>query len=215
MTTELKPELLRVVGDFYSYGSMDLGTNIPAWNYFHQTTTTPVERYYLAGANSAKTLTTSTVTINTLYALPYISGTAGLVDRFAFNITTGGAAGSVSKMAIYDTTSIKNLYPNKLLISGTEAVTTSTGVKTSTVSFYMDRNTLYWFVFWCGVAAPVVRSLDDSFPILGIDNAFGTTNGLGWSVTEVYATNFPSTFTASASIITNAPLPAMGVRYSA
>lgn len=174
------------------------------------------DRYYLGGCNSGHSLSTAALTVGTLYAVPFVHGGGGIIDRIAFAVTTGGSAGSVARVGIYKSISRTNLYPGDRVLDGGEQSTTSTGLKSATVDQKLIPGHLYWLVYLAGVAAPTVRIINPGGgpQILGIDNTFAATGiGLGWSVAFSYAA-LPATFPAGGTIATQASAhPAIGVRF--
>jgi hypothetical protein len=173
------------------------------------------DRYYLAGLAASAALGTATPAIGTLIAVPFHSGRGGVIDRLAFTVTGVGGAGSVARVGIYLPTSASDLTPAGLVLDGGEFDSNSTGLKAATVSQALSPDGLYWFAYLCGVAAPTIRAVPvgDAFPILGVNNAFGTTPILGWTVAQAYGA-LPATFPAGATGHVTAT-PAIGVRYSA
>ncbi len=184
-------------------------------SWFRQVGTSPIERWYGNLHIQTNTYTTGVPVVNTLYAFPFTSGRGGTLDRIQFNVTTGGAAGSVARVGIYTSTSDTNLYPNALVVDGGQFDTTSTGVKTATISAALTENKLYWLVFLSGTAAPTVRAgQPSSMPnVLGIDSAMGTGSGIGLNVARAYGA-LPGTFPAGATVQTSSPIPIITVRYS-
>jgi len=185
-------------------------------DYFKQVGTAPLERYYVAGVANCAPLTTGAPAIGVLHAMPFVAPRGGTVDRIAINVTTQIASG-VAKLAIYSATSDTNLYPDALLGATAEFVTSTLGMKAQTVNLTLAANTLYWLVYWAGVATPTIRciALAGCSAFLGLDNALGTTPGYGIQATLAYTTSFPATFTAGGTVKVAVPAPAIGVRFSA
>jgi hypothetical protein len=183
------------------------------------TGTTGMERWYTAGVIiSGSSLSTGAPALATFTALPIISLHGGTIDRIAFEVTTGGTAGSKARVGIYAATSQTNIYPNALIVDGGEFDTTTTGIKSATISTVLTPNVRYWAAYLCGTAAPTIRTpinsmLDGS--IIGISNSIG--NAMppwGLRVAQTYGA-LPGTFPASAGFGTTETPAGIFLRYLA
>ncbi len=186
---------------------------------FYKASGASSNRWYPGGAINCTALSTATPVIDTFYALPFVSPRGGSLDRLAFNITTVGGAGSLSRAGIYANTSSSVLYPSSLVVDGgafDSSAVGGTGAKVATIAADLDAGELYWVAFLCGVAAPIVRSIATAglYPIFGLDSTLSTAPGVGLTVAQAYGA-LPGTFPAAATVITAAPIPAVFVRYSA
>ena len=205
----------------FVFASTSGGTEADS-SYFRQVGTSPFERYYMAGMLAAVSLVTVAGTVDVLKAFPFVSPRGGTLDRLAFAVTTGAAAGGVARCGIYSATSATNLYPNALVVDAGEVTTIGIGLKSQTISTALSAGTLYWFAFLAGTNQATIRAVNTSgnWPIFGYSNAFdsaGAANldpGVGLTVALAYTT-LPATFTASATIITSSSIPAIACRYSA
>jgi len=170
--------------------------------YFRQTGTSPLEFWYSTYIAAASPGTGSQA-VNTLRAIPFNSERGGLIDSISFEITTGGAAGSVGRCGIYKATSGTDIYPKDLIVDSGEFDCTSATVKTASISIYLQPNTLYWFVILVGTNAATFRLQSTSTPnsCMGIPATFGSLSRLGLSVATTYGA-LPSTFTAGAAFAT-------------
>lgn len=132
-------------------------------------------RRYIAGQNLAVSAASgSSVAINTLWFVPFVNIVACSVDKLAFKVNTGGAAGSVARCGLYSAKTDGTLQPNALLADGGEFATTGTGVMEATigspVAFAAD--TVYWAAYVAGTAAPSVAVVANAgLPLLGRDAA--------------------------------------------
>lgn len=188
-----------------------------AQHYFRQAGTSPLERWYGCGAEATGVGGTGSPAIDTLFALPYVSGRGGTIDRIAFNCTLAGGAGSVARCGIYTSTSDSNLYPDALVLDGGEfSCNPTAGVKSATVNVTLSPDKHYWFVYHCGVAAPQVRCgpANSMHAPLGYDNTLGTLAGTMLTVAKAYGA-LPGTFTGGGAIASAGPYPTVFVRYSA
>lgn len=170
---------------------------------FTQSGTSPLEFWY-----STHVLTTGPGTgsqaIDTLRAIPFISERGGAIDKLSFEITTGGAAGSVGRCGIYEATSDKSTYPKALLVDSGEFDCTTNTVKTASVSVTLKPATLYWFAVLVGVNAATFRlqgTNSTPVPTMGIAATFGSGVRIGLTVAKAYGA-LPDPFTASAAFAT-------------
>lgn len=187
--------------------------------YFKQVGNSPNERWYLCGASGAGgALTTGAPAIDTLHAIPFFSRRAGTIDQVAINVTTL-AAGGLAKVMIFTNTSDTVIYPYTMVSVGAEVSVATTGVKTFQLDYSVAENSLYWMVYWVGVAAPTIRcpvigNMDGR--LIGTDNTLGVSYGVGFQVGLTYnsITN-PSTYPVSATILSAAPIAGIFNHYSA
>lgn len=135
--------------------------------------------------------------INTLLASPFSSGPGGCIDDLRFTVITGGAAGSVARIGIYQSASTTGeLYPTTRLVDSGEFDTTTNTIKSMNPAVCLVPNRLYWMAYHAGVAAPTVRAGNvSSMPSIlgtnGDDPNFTPTIGL--STSTAYAA-LPATF---------------------
>ena len=178
---------------------------------------TPFEVWYPLGMNwydgAGGTFTAVTLSIGTLYTVPFVSPRGATLDRLAFEVTTGGSAGSVARAGIYAATSATNIYPSALVVDGGEFVTTSTGVKAATISVTLEPDILYWAVYLCGVSAPAIRRTVRFLTVLGVPSTIGANSRNLLSPAQSYGA-LPSTYPAGATPQT-ADGPLVVARYSA
>ena len=185
--------------------------------FFTRSSTTTFETHMALGSKTADALTTMTGTINTLKAVPFVTEDSFTKDRLEFEVTTGGAAGSVAHVGIYASGGAINgtPYPDALVATGTAIVTTSTGVKATTVAWVPVPGRLYFAATLFGVNAPTVRSIPQTNlqPFFGHPATLGASPQYGYTVASTYATTgLPSTFPAGATAITSGAIPAVFVR---
>jgi hypothetical protein len=102
----------------------------------------------------ATATTNTSAIVGRLYLIPFVNGAAATADRIGFNVTTGGAAGSVARCGIYSAKTDGTFLADTLLVDGGEFDTTTTGIKEATISQALAADTLYWFAFTAGTAAP-------------------------------------------------------------
>lgn len=190
---------------------------------FRQVGTSPLECWYGPGVTQS---TTSTIAMavaastSTMYAVPYIEGKGGTLDRMAINVNVAVASTTV-RFGIYSSTSNDNLYPNALVVDAGEIDSTTVGTKTQTISASLTKGSLYWFVLIADnstatLTGPTIRGIAAaSMPnILGTSSAFGTTPNTYLSITGQTYGALPNTFPAGATVATGVA-PAAIVRYSA
>lgn len=192
------------------------GTTSKDDQYYRQVGTSPLERWYVGGAaNNGTPMTTGAPTVNVLRAFRFYSTRGGTLDRIGFQVTTLIASG-LARCGIYQATSDTNNYPAGLVVDGGQQLTSTAGLKATTINQALTANTLYWFVYLAGTAAATVRclALAGADAGMGFDNALGVLPAVGISVAQTYGA-LPATFPAGGAVITAVPLPAIGVRFSA
>lgn len=190
------------------------GTTDKDDQYYRQTGST-LDRFYIAGmGNSTALVTAASPSANVLRALPFYSTRGGTLD--SIGIATTVTASGASRIGIYQATSDTNLVPNNLILDcGTVSHTTPTGAKTLSINVSLTANTLYWVAIVHSGSAGTIRALavGGCGAVFGLDSAFGTAPGIGFSGSFAYAP-LPATFPAGA-ILAAVPIPAIGVRFSA
>lgn len=166
--------------------------------------------YQAGGLGISFGIGTVVVAVGTLIAIPFPVSRRKDFDRIAFRVTTGGGAGSVARAGIYADDG--SVYPGALVADGGEHVTTSTGVKSSTIAVTLDGGALYWLVYLCGTAAPTIATNQRTLILLGFDS--GLANYNVWrTVAQAYGAlpaNYPggATYATSAGN-SNVPIIAM------
>lgn len=173
-----------------------------------------LDRWFMAGLVADAGGTSRVVAIDTLVAFPFYSVGAQTADRIAFNVPTGGGAGSVARAGIYQATSVTDPYPGTLVVDGGEHATNTTGVKSTVLAQALAANTLCWLAYLCGVAAPTISGITrgGAFPVFGRDSALSGF-GVGWTVAQAYGA-LPDPFPAGGTVDTGVLL-GIGVRFSA
>jgi len=177
--------------------------------------TTPFERWYAASMHlwtTGDSISSLSTTLNQLYAIPFITPRGATIDRIGFNVASGGTAGSKGRVGLYRATSQSNMYPGSLVLDGGEKDTTTTGVKSTTVSQVLEADVLYWAVLLAGTAAFSVSTHTVGLPILGLPSSLNVAADF-LTVAQTYGA-LPATFPASASISAGTK-PIIAVRYSA
>lgn len=192
---------------------------------FKQIGTSPLELWY-GSSISANSLSTVAVAVaaatSTMYAVPFVSGPGGTVDRIAFNVTAA-VASTIGRVGIYSATDANggDLYPSTLVVDGGEFDCSTTGVKSASISASLNASDVYWFVFHfdnttATLTGPTIRACAvASLPtILGMSSAFGTNPNTHLSITGQTYGALPGTFPAGATVQTGVA-PAALVRFSA
>jgi hypothetical protein len=171
------------------------------------------ERWYAAAHLRDPALSTMAGVVGTLHTLPWVAPRGGTLDRIMFEVTTGGAAGSVARVGLYRATSDSDPYPGALVVDGGEFVTTSTGFKTATISTTITAATLYWSVLLVGVNQPTVRAYTLAQPMLG-GTAIDPIQESGFRRTQTYGA-LPATFPAGPPTSYVGSVPSILIRWSA
>ena len=147
---------------------------------------------------------TEQVTANVTRAFPFIVGAGFTADRIQFDVTTS-ASGSNSNCNVGIYNDDGNLYPSTLVVDGGQKSTSSTGLKTTTISTSLSANTLYWLVYNCH-KTPTFRSIaqTDMPSVLGWDGTSGASTQItGWTVPRTYASTLPGIFPAGGTPLLN------------
>jgi len=174
-------------------------------------------------SNAVNCLAVSTVApaIDKLWAMPiYLK--AGTLDRIGFEVTTGGGSGNKARIFLFSNKGAGSLlYPDRLLIAGTEEDGTAAAVKETTVSYKVDDG-LHWIVYTNGGGTvATVRAV----AVGGLPQILGCTStptpitavskgSVTYSATLSSLFTNGETFPASGSYET-AAMPLVWVRYSA
>lgn len=192
--------------------------------YWRQVGTSPLERWYPGGlVNVMSSPGGQAFTLNTLFAVPFISTRAGNLDRIGFRLVSGQASAK-GRVGIYEATSETNLYPNALVVDGGEKdISGAAGVQSSTISQALTAGKLYWFVYLTNNSSATIMGwtgmVGGFTAVFGCDNTLGLNgaNGVGLSVAQTYGT-LPSTFPSSGTVMDGADatkkFPLVAVRYS-
>src|SRR4030042_3995238 len=107
-------------------------------------------RYHSAFPDSNSTLV---LTINRLYAIPFMVVDAKTITRIAIHVTSIGSAAS-ARLGIYQDNG--SIYPGTLVSDCGIVSMAATGIKEITgLNISLTANTLYWLVLVCNVAATV------------------------------------------------------------
>lgn len=141
--------------------------------------------WYSSDTYSHGATTTQSATANVTRAQPFIIGTGFTADRIQFEVTIALSASKCS-VAIYDDNG--SLYPNNLIVASADIDTSTTGLKTTTISNVLNHNTLYWLAYNCKKAVTLSAIPQTSMPgILGFTGGGGgnTQNQL-WSVSGTH-----------------------------
>ena len=173
---------------------------------------TPNRRYIAGMITNATVLTATAIVANTLYALPFYVGKTTSFDVLAVQVTAAGASSNV-RMGIYADDG--NLFPSTLINESVAISSATTGMKEHTIPTGNQSFSpgLYWLAFECMATAPTIRTipLASIFPIMGLDSTLGTAPGFGYTVAHTFGA-LPNPYTASASVMTAIPIPAISLR---
>lgn len=172
----------------------------------------PNDRYYVAGHVSGN-LSTITLSVDQLFAVPLVVPFRTRIDRIGINVL--GAAAGNARIGIYSSVGLVNLKPLMLLLDSGELDVSGTGFKTATVSLVLQPDILMWACVHTN-AAISIRSVPVAgcYPIFGYDNALdaSTSPGTGWLATGVTYAALPPTFPTSTIVSAISGLPAIGYR---
>lgn len=196
------PENQLVCPDYPGIGLTVLSSNGTSWIPiagrqaldYYQTYGATRNTYYPAGVINATSLTTLALVANSIYAVPFVAGRDGILDKLAHNITTVVAGNAI--LGIYSSEAVTGLYyPSTLLAAGTSQSTSTSGAKISDISLPVTAGVLYHAVIATS-AAITIRALPTasvSF-IGGISSAFSTGGNTHLRGSRTYDGTLPSTF---------------------
>lgn len=158
-----------------------------------------ITAYY--GGSGDVVSSTGTPTVDQLHAVPLYSGPGGTIDRIGFNVTTGGAVGSVARCGLYEG-SLVTLAPTALVVDSGEFDTTATGLKEATINKILDPERLYFLAFLCGVAAPTCTTMTSGWHIFGRNTSLNAQ--FGRVKTGFAYAALPTTFPSGLGMLTTA-----------
>lgn len=184
----------------------------PSLTSFFQRGTSPNEIWYALGCQNQTAFSTQAWNLNNLSASLFEVSRTVTLDRIAFEVTTGGSAGSVGRCGIYRAASLSNFYPSTLVVDGGEKDTTSVAVHSTNVTVTLSPGS-YWVCMLFGVAAPTLRRANSQGYELGSPSTLATLNS-NLDVAFTYAA-LPATFPASASLVVGSRRILVGARFSA
>jgi hypothetical protein len=146
-----------------------------------------------------------------MYAVPFLTPKAITIDQIGVYVST--LSTTTARLGIYNDGG--NCYPGTLLLDAGTIDVTATGVKKIAINQALSANSLYWLVIICA-ATPAIYCIPVAavINILGTSNALSTAQYAGLYVAQTYGA-LPSTFPATPTMITAAPIPAISVRLSA
>lgn len=122
-------------------------------------------RYYSCDIRTYS-LTTTWLTYNYIYAIPFIVAAQQAFDRIGINCNSG-VSNAVGRLGLYEDDGTP--YPGNLIHGTSELDFSASGDKEETISETLDPG-LYWLAILIGGANPSVRALYyqyHTFPILG------------------------------------------------
>jgi len=184
-------------------------SSFDVYYYRHYGTTTYESWYTSPRAGTA--LAGTALAANRMYAMPFITPKAITIDQIGIYVST--LSTTTARLGIYNDGG--NCYPGTLLLDAGTVDVTATGAKKIAINQVLGANKLYWLVIVCA-ATPAIYCIPVAavINVLGTSSALGTAQNAGLYVSQTYGT-LPSSFPASPTMITAAPIPAIFVRLSA
>jgi hypothetical protein len=178
-------------------------------SYFRRTGATRERWYTRPLAHTAQT-TSGALTSGRMYAIPFLVPKTITVDRIGINVTTLVASGLI-RLGIYNDS---NGEPGSRLLDAGAVDTSTTGVKSVTISQQLVGGSLYWLVMLPNNSTNVVRAA----AVAGILDVLGSDNTLpAAAITYLYVAQAYGALPASFGTPTNGTgaSPLVFVRLSA
>jgi len=150
--------------------------------------------YQIAGQYVTAGVASVAIAIDTIWAIPYVTGREITIDQLVVNVSTAKTS-AVIRLGIYDDSG--QLAPNSLVLDGGAIDASSTGIKTAGVSQKLLAGKVYWFAAVAGVSAlaPYVRGLASSYGLRPLYHILDATTDLTTCYTASFAYgSLPSTF---------------------
>lgn len=119
--------------------------------------------------DNTQSISTGAPSLNSLRLAPLYVPQAFSLTGLVFEVTGAGAAGSVTRAALYANDPTGLLYPGALVADGGQFDTTIIGVKNGLVGPPVTLTPgLYWIGAFLGTAAPTVRIINGTNPFWGV-----------------------------------------------
>lgn len=156
------------------------------------------------GANNEGTKTAVQPVANQTTVYPFVTYKGFDIDKIGFEVNVL-LAGNLCMVGIYDDNG--TAYPKSLIATGTDQSTSTTGVKSDSVTATLNPNSLYWMAVNCkaaGVTRLVGLTPGDISSVLGETATTTFTQQEGWSLTQNHGSSgfaFSSTFPSTGSKI--------------
>lgn len=207
----LERSIVTPLRDRYEYGR-DL-------MFFARSDTTTFETHVCPYNTTTTSLSTVSQAKDVLIAIPFVAGDSFSKNLIEAEVTTGGAAGSVFHLGIYNATSDLNgtPYPGSIVVQSIANVGTAAAVKSTAISTSLTYGRLYFLAYLCGVNAPTMRAVPTTNmrPALGFPATLGANPQYGYTVASTYAASgLPTSFPTGATAITTGAVPAIFLRSS-
>lgn len=168
-------------------------------------------RYYIAGVGALPTDTNFSVTANRIYAVPFLTGDGGKIDRISIyveSLAIGGATDS-AYVAIYSNMGNGKVYPYSRIVGLPEKVLTAGTLVEWQFLHELRPNHLVWFAVIFNDSTTIRGMSTAGEAPLGYDNALvnpaaGLTYSMSYGV-------LPDIFPSNASI-QSSNIPKIGIR---
>lgn len=184
---------------------------------YRQVGTSPVERWYIAGAVTASDLIAGPGPVGVLLAAPHVFPCPVLIDKLSI-LVTGVNNGTNARLGVYESVgNFTDTTPGALVLDAGQVAINTTGVKTiSGLTLSLLQTKLYYFCLITDTTAipAAVRLVPRAAmaPILGVSTLFPQSQAQGWQGTMTYGT-LPAAF-PSPAVMVNDP-PAIAMHFSA
>lgn len=161
---------------------------------------------YALTATAATTLSTAA---DSIYWVPWVVVRAISVSRVAVNVTTAASGSSVT-IGLYSSNPLNSYSPASRLETTNSLSTTTTGLKSETVSWSLSSG-VYWFALLVTGGAPTLRAIALAACRALALPSLGTANTTMWRTSS---TSLPINAPNSGYTAVSSAVPAIGVNYT-
>lgn len=170
-------------------------------SYSHKDLSAGIGGYKIAGQIAAQQMSSSSVTLNVLRAVPLIyPSSVHITDLSVYTSQNISGSGDIG---IYNNISDDCLYPSGLLASTLPFDMATSGTKGGAISLILQGGKIYWAAFRSDSTRNMTTCTSVSmFPIFGTTIDFVVNPGVGIFVASAYDITLPNPFPAGGSILT-------------
>lgn len=172
---------------------------------------------YIANCSNSTALTTGAMTLNTLWAMPFVApARGGVLDRIACEVTTLVAAQNL-RIGLYENKAdYRDVYPGALLADSGNISMATTGIKSFGLTQALVPGRIYWVAL---VTSESTTQRMRGLAVGGVSHFLGMADtatsllNLGINVAFTFGA-LPDPFTAGGAYVTAIPVPVLRYRFS-